>query len=365
MDSRSSENSDELSNTTKIAILLMGGTGAGKSSFIAKVTGAPVKVGNSLQPCKSIVASVSPSLGGCPLYLADPQELGTATCSGFEYTFSSNQTVTLVDTPGFDDLERPDMEVLSAIVAYLDANPQLCIVGIIYMHRITDRRVTATSRMNLRMLQALCGEHFFQNIVLTTTMWDAAPSNLLEDLEHREAELNASGAFWAGMIEKGSRYARYFGTAASGKAVVGIGINKYDPPLLNVLLEMRDGRSLEDTSAGQILTAELRKREEKKRRELMDEAEEEKKEKDALLAQKMEKEVQLRNMEERARADGTRTHGLATSSRRMGGDSWLGSGQHDHTQGTERHERLTPSQHRRFFVHKGKRPGSLGGFFTR
>lgn len=36
----------------KYAILLMGATGAGKSSFIAAATKQPVKIGNTLDACE-------------------------------------------------------------------------------------------------------------------------------------------------------------------------------------------------------------------------------------------------------------------------------------------------------------------------
>ena len=44
---RYSEKSQELNR----AILLIGATGAGKSSFIASTTGLNVKVGHTLDPC--------------------------------------------------------------------------------------------------------------------------------------------------------------------------------------------------------------------------------------------------------------------------------------------------------------------------
>ena len=41
------------SKGAKYAILLMGATGAGKSSFIAAATGLRVRIGHSLDPCLS------------------------------------------------------------------------------------------------------------------------------------------------------------------------------------------------------------------------------------------------------------------------------------------------------------------------
>jgi len=201
--------------------------------------------------------------------------------------------VSLVDTPGFNDLERPDMEVLGSIVEYLRKERQGNIVGIIYMHRITDKRILGSSRMNLRMLQALCGEHFFQNVVLATTMWGTVPKKILPDLETREAELNGSTVFWADMLERGSKYSRYENTIVSAREIIGTCLERINAPTLNIVLEIRRGLSLEDTSAGRILTEELRKREEKRRQELL---EEEAEEKQYLQQKKAEKEAEIKLM---------------------------------------------------------------------
>ena len=248
------------------------------------------------------------------------------------------------------------MEVLDSILRYLSTKPTPQILGVIYMHRITDRKVTAMSRMNLRMLQALCGEHFYQNVILTTSMWCTVPKDLMPELEHREAELNASRAFWVDMLEKGSSYERYLDTTASGKAILDLCLKpRHPPPALNIILEMRRGASLEETSAGQILTAELRKREERRRRELQEEAEDAENEVDALQAQKQAAEVQIRAMEarvrdERASADGMnrRLSGQVPSStrhreRRVPEEGLLRAQVADHRDG--RQTSLVPRDH--------------------
>ncbi len=115
--------------------------------------------------------------------------IGTAVCQGWQVTLR-NETITLIDSPGFDDTTRPDMEILASIVSCLQDRRYPPLVGIIYMHRITDKKLTGASRMNLDMLQALCGEHYFQNVLLVTSMWDTIPpGRLLMEYESREAEL--------------------------------------------------------------------------------------------------------------------------------------------------------------------------------
>ena len=192
-------------------------------------------------------------------------------------------------------MQRRDMEVLDAIVRYIQGEQSARIIGIIYMYQIIEKRITSAAARNLRMLQALCGEHFYQNVVLTTTMWGTVPSAGISEIETREAQLNGGSAFWADMMEKGSGYARYNDTVASGRAILETCLSKRNPPPLNIVLELRRGKmSLEDTSAGPIITAELRKREEKKRQELLEEEREEA----MLLQARKEEEAQLRAAEE-------------------------------------------------------------------
>lgn len=218
--------------------------------------------------------------------------------------YNRDVTLTLIDTPGFDDMQRPDMEVLEAIVRYIQREQSPRIIGIIYMYKIIEKRITGAAARNLRMLQALCGEHFYQNVILTTTMWGTVPAAVFPELETREAQLNGGSAFWADLIEKGSEYARYDDTIASGRAILETCLSKRNPPQLNIVLELkRHKMSLEDTSAGRIITAELRKREEKKRQELLEEEREEA----MLLQANKEKEAQLRAAEEQVSQARTRS----------------------------------------------------------
>jgi predicted GTPase len=52
---RSPLSSKDRDANSEISILVMGSTGAGKSSFIAKVTGAPVIIGDTIEPCKTVL----------------------------------------------------------------------------------------------------------------------------------------------------------------------------------------------------------------------------------------------------------------------------------------------------------------------
>ena len=102
----------------------------------------------------------------------------------------------MIDTPGFDDLNRPDIGILGCIVDYLRSDTRLWVLAVIYLHRINDKRITGTSLLSLRIFQDFCGEHFYQNVVLATTMWGTVPKELSRQLEDREAELNGPDVFW-------------------------------------------------------------------------------------------------------------------------------------------------------------------------
>ena len=186
------------------------------------------------------------------------------------------------------------MEVLNSIISYIWEQAEGQIAGVIYLHRITDRRVYGSSQLNLSLLRALCGEQFYRNVVLATTMWGTVPRTHLPDLESREAELNGTDVFWGDMLEKEANYSRYNNTAACGREIVGLCLAQQPVFALKIILEMQQNFPLEKTSAGQVLTEELRKREEREREELMKEQEAERQD---LQRRKVETEMQLRAMQ--------------------------------------------------------------------
>jgi len=170
------------------------------------------------------------------------------------------------------------------------------------MHRITDVKMTGASRMNLEMLKAVCGAHYFQNVVLATSMWDAiSRGKPITDFEAREAELIASPAFWGDLLDRGAVAERYMGDHKSGARIVDTICRKHPAATLEIILEMRS-TSLEYTTAGQILTEELRKREQTK----LKEQEEEERE---LRAEVAEKEARLKDIERNLGKSEAKKHG--------------------------------------------------------
>src|SRR5438046_1388510 len=103
-------------------------------------------------------------------------------------------TITLVDTPGFDDTTRSDAEVLQTLAQWMEKSfiAGTLLSGIIYLHRITDPRMKNTSMRNLQLFRKLCGEENLSNIVLVTNMWETIS---MAEGEEKERELVRTGEF--------------------------------------------------------------------------------------------------------------------------------------------------------------------------
>ena len=82
-------------------------------------------------------------------------------------------TIYLIDTPGFDDTSRSDGDILAHIAHYLSVSyaNSIYIHGIVLLHRISDNRVSGTSRRNIAMFKELVGVEAYENVAVATTMW--------------------------------------------------------------------------------------------------------------------------------------------------------------------------------------------------
>ncbi|PUU81474.1 P-loop containing nucleoside triphosphate hydrolase protein, partial [Tuber borchii] len=229
----------KVSPGAEIIIALMGVTGAGKSYFIREVTGnSAVEVSGDLYPCTNKVQSYS-----------------------FEY---AGARITLVDTPGFNGMNRSDTKVLRMIGDWASEayrNSQL-LSGIIYLHPITHTRMEGSTLKNLRTLQSLCGQEALENVLLTTTQWSRV--NWVEG-EFRESRLRIR-EFWGGLIEKGATLQRFAGTRASGLELIHkLMLNKRKP--LHIQNQMiKQHMTLLETDAGKCIN-ELLVEQKKKHKE--------------------------------------------------------------------------------------------------
>lgn len=188
---------------------------------------------------------------------------GTQACAVYQVAYSTNRNVYLVDTPGFDDTERTDAEVLSLLANWLAItySNQTKLHGILYLHRITDVRMQGSARRNLKVFRDLCGQDALSKVVLVTTMWEKLSSQ--EEGEEREVELKTTGAFWGYMVKKGSKLERYTNDMQSAKRLVDMFLPANDDTIpeiatLAIQEEMTvQKKSLADTAAGEIVRDDI------------------------------------------------------------------------------------------------------------
>ncbi|KAI6107641.1 hypothetical protein EDD16DRAFT_1712153 [Pisolithus croceorrhizus] len=161
--------------TEDIIIAIMGPTGAGKSSFVAKATNR----GNE---------------GVVHALLSHTSEIKATKC------IIGGSNVVLVDTPGFDDTKKSDLQILESISDWLNKS---------------DNRMAGTPLKNLRVFQKLCGNKAMSQVILVTTMWDEVEESVgnerLEELE---------GNYWKMMIAQGSTTYRYMNTLESSRQLL-------------------------------------------------------------------------------------------------------------------------------------------------
>ncbi|KAM0231502.1 hypothetical protein ACHAP5_011033 [Fusarium lateritium] len=221
----------------------MGLTGSGKSTFVSRCTGADVQIGHDLGSCT--------------------QSLGI-----FRFNHEGRDTY-LIDTPGFDDPERPDEETLGLLGHFLGVSyaNRRYISGILYLHRISDNRFTGTHQRNINMLRLLCGQDAYHNIVVATTMWK---SEDFQTMFQRENELLSNNNWFGSMC--GPDRATYFRHAEMGSGageehrsalrIVSHFFREENlgPVPLLIQHELVDaGQSLEETQAGQAILGEIGK----------------------------------------------------------------------------------------------------------
>ncbi|KAI5999560.1 P-loop containing nucleoside triphosphate hydrolase protein [Pisolithus albus] len=213
---------------------VMGPTGVGKSTFVDRAVGRPdVGAGHDLMSYTKEMR---------PVRYPHPDGI---------------RNIVLVDSPGFDDKFMTDVEILREIAHWLCAthNKNIKLSGVLYLHRISDKRVSGAPLRNYHMFKALCGEENFKNVVLVTTMWDEVTE---EVGSAREKELQSD--LWRSMMNLGSTMQRFDGTTESAWNI----INSFSlaPPVqrrpLRIQREMVDEHlPLHRTAAGRAVLATL------------------------------------------------------------------------------------------------------------
>ena len=132
---------------------------------------------------------------------------------------------------------------------------KLVLAGVIYLHRISDIRMSEAPHRNLRMFGELSGNKSAKKVVLATTMWDKV--NDISEGEKRETALKEK--YWNVMLHHGAVVERFFNTPESAWAVINRLVERErNKSALLLQEELRDlGKRLNDTNAGKALYLDL------------------------------------------------------------------------------------------------------------
>lgn len=202
-------------------------------------------------------------------------KLGTTEPEIYE-TEVNGKKAFFIDTPGFDDTSGVDeADILKMTAGKLTqiSNENLKLTSILFLHKITENRLTGRSQRLQRVYEKVWGHEAFQSVVLGTAKWYD-----LGDEQNgitREKEL-LQGDFWDRMIRRGMDCCRLEDSESSAQQLALKLINQ--PPV-----EMQLQRELKynvgvliQTAAGQELNQIYDKRIElQERRSKLDESERE------------------------------------------------------------------------------------------
>ncbi|KAF6750803.1 hypothetical protein DFP72DRAFT_909354, partial [Ephemerocybe angulata] len=252
-------------------ILVLGQSGAGKSSFINAVSNSTLRIGNGLA---SSTEKVEISL---PFFI-------------------DGQCFRLVDAPGYDEApEKSDTDVLNTIASFLasEYTNGRSLAGAIYIHSIASSRVGGTGRRNLNMFQKLCGRRALRNVAVVTTRWDEVKTSTAMA---RETDMRMKSTLFKHLFDNEAtlfRYDRKLGVVPA-QTIIRHFITTTPMPLL-VQREMVDeGKLVSETTAGIELQKDFRKRMEESHqtmRQLKEEFHELKGDNDIAAARDVRKEM--------------------------------------------------------------------------
>ncbi|KAF9042450.1 hypothetical protein BJ165DRAFT_1529843 [Panaeolus papilionaceus] len=175
-------------------ILILGPTGAGKSSFIEAVAGEGQSLGISMDQLAGFTQEVTAyEVKNAKVQLAEHLKF---------------RSLYLIDAPGFSDSKISELEILTKVKQWMRDYGVNWLGGVLYLSPITDTRAPGSKRRTIQMIQSLLYNTSFCHVKIVTTMWD----RLSNPQAKRRAETNFAQLrddIWKAPIRKGATISRF------------------------------------------------------------------------------------------------------------------------------------------------------------
>ncbi|KAF9036324.1 hypothetical protein BJ165DRAFT_1533162 [Panaeolus papilionaceus] len=134
--------------------LIMGPTGAGKSSFIEALRGESQQLSIS----KDQLAGYTQSINAYRVV---------------DVNYVPEYPVYLIDSPGFSDSKISEIEIMDKVKKWLSDNDLEYVSGILFLIPITETRLPGSRRKTIEMLRQFLGSNNeVESVTFVTTMWD-------------------------------------------------------------------------------------------------------------------------------------------------------------------------------------------------
>ncbi|PPR00304.1 hypothetical protein CVT24_004594 [Panaeolus cyanescens] len=190
---------ESLEDTIGVVIVLMGPTGAGKSSFIealnALSTSGPLGIAkDQLEPVTADVRAY--------------QVHNVTSVWGLYHV-----PIYIIDTPGFADPRISELQVLESMKRWRDACSTAEKVRMLYFHPISDIRLASRKKRCMDVLKSFWGARNIPTVTLVTTMWDRLKPESRATAEGRFESLRDD--YWTEWCQKGSRAIKFENTYES------------------------------------------------------------------------------------------------------------------------------------------------------
>lgn len=220
-------------------------TGAGKTTFVSRVTGdTTLVIDDGVDSGMSISHVVLPS------FHQRSEQMETVTEKPVSITCTiDGKSVTLIDTPGFDDSLRTEVDILKLVSHHLMETYRegTKLNGVVFLQPINQPRVGAAEAGRTRLFKKLLGEQAFRRVVIGGTMWTN-----LKEAERRIALRKERDDIWGDMIKGGAAVVPYDNSCEGATNIVR-SLMKLRPGDLLIQRELASGKKLEDTAAGKEL----------------------------------------------------------------------------------------------------------------